>query len=43
MTFNNVYEDARRAGSYGRLGFPGTYHLAFRDLPGIIGEVPREV
>jgi SAM-dependent methyltransferase len=29
----NVYEDARRAESYSRLEFPGTYYLAYRDLP----------
>lgn len=33
MPFANVYEDAERAASYARIGFPGTYHLAFRDLP----------
>jgi len=36
MDFFNVYEDAKRAESYSRLEFPGTYYLAFRDLPGII-------
>jgi SAM-dependent methyltransferase len=35
-TFDNVYEDEERARSYGRLEFPGTYYLAFRDLPGLI-------
>jgi len=34
--FRNTYEDARRAESYARLEFPGTYYLAFRDLPEII-------
>ncbi len=34
--FSNVYEDARRAESYAGLGFPGTYYLAYRDLPEII-------
>jgi SAM-dependent methyltransferase len=33
----NVYEDARRAEAYAKLEFPGTYFLAFRDLPRIIG------
>ncbi len=33
MEFRNVYQDARRAESYSRLEFPGTYYLAFRDLP----------
>jgi SAM-dependent methyltransferase len=32
----NVYEDRRRAESYARLEFPGTYYLAFRDLPAIL-------
>ncbi len=32
-SFANVYEDERRAESYDKLEFPGTYHLAFRDLP----------
>ncbi len=34
--FSNVYEDERRAESYANLGFPGTYYLAYRDLPEII-------
>jgi SAM-dependent methyltransferase len=38
MDFFNVYEDAKRADSYSRLEFPGTYYLAFRDLPAIIAE-----
>lgn len=33
--FSNVYEDERRARSYSRLQFPGTYYLAFRDLPAL--------
>ena len=32
-TFNNVYDDAERARAYAALEFPGTYYLAFRDLP----------
>lgn len=36
MGSNNVYDDARRAESYAGLEFPGTYFLAYRDLPGII-------
>lgn len=36
MSFTNVYDDARRAEAYATLEFPGTYWLAFRDLPGII-------
>lgn len=36
MTFHNAYEDSTRAAAYARLEFPGTYELAFRDLPEII-------
>lgn len=36
--FSNVYDDNRRAESYARLEFPGTYYLAYRDLPQIITE-----
>ena len=36
--FMNVYNDSKRASSYAKLKFPGTYHLAFRDLPMIIKE-----
>ena len=36
MTFRNVYEDEVRAEAYSRLEFPGTYFLAFRDLPDIV-------
>jgi ubiquinone/menaquinone biosynthesis C-methylase UbiE len=38
LDFSNVYEDSRRAGAYSRLEFPGTYYLAYRDLPAIIAE-----
>ena len=34
----NVYEDAKRAEAYASLEFPGTYFLAYRDLPAIIAE-----
>ena len=34
--FTNVYDDDRRAESYADLEFPGTYWLAFRDLPSLI-------
>jgi len=34
--FGNVYEDEGRARAYGTLRFPGTYHLAFRDLPSLV-------
>ena len=36
MSFSNVYDDAQRADAYATLEFPGTYYLAFRDLPAII-------
>jgi ubiquinone/menaquinone biosynthesis C-methylase UbiE len=36
MNFENVYADAQRAAAYAQLEFPGTYYLAFRDLPEII-------
>jgi len=38
MEFSNVYEDAKRAESYSKLEFPGTYYLAYRDLPKIISK-----
>ncbi len=38
MDFFNSYEDAKRAEAYAKLEFPGTYYLAYRDLPGIIYE-----
>src|SRR5206468_7402854 len=37
-TFGNVYEDEGRARAYATLEFPGTYYLAFRDLPAIFAE-----
>jgi len=36
--FWNVYADDERAAAYSRLAYPGTYHLAFRDLPRIIAQ-----
>lgn len=36
MSFSNVYEDPERANAYASLEFPGTYYLAYRDLPAII-------
>ncbi|MCD4701826.1 MAG: class I SAM-dependent methyltransferase [Candidatus Aegiribacteria sp.] len=36
--FSNVYGDKARANAYANLEFPGTYYLAYRDLPQIIGE-----
>lgn len=38
MDFSNVYNDSTRAESYSKLEFPGTYYLAFRDLPEIIAQ-----
>jgi SAM-dependent methyltransferase len=38
LEFSNVYEDAKRADAYSKLEGPGTYCLAFRDLPVIIAE-----
>lgn len=35
MGFSNVYDDARRAAAYASLEFPGTYYLAYRDLPAL--------
>jgi SAM-dependent methyltransferase len=35
MDFTNSYEDDRYANAYAKLEFPGTYYLAFRDLPEI--------
>ena len=36
--FFNVYDDRARAEAYAELEFPGTYYLAFRDVPTILGE-----
>ncbi|MFX1283380.1 MAG: class I SAM-dependent methyltransferase [Promethearchaeota archaeon] len=36
VTFTNSYKDANRAAAYAKLEYPGTYYLAFRDLPEII-------
>jgi len=41
MDFRNVYEDAKRADAYAKLEFPGTYYLAYRDLPQIIPKYVR--
>ncbi len=38
MSFSNVYDDTERAEAYATLEFPGTYYLAYRDLPEIIAE-----
>lgn len=39
--FANVYADAARARAYARLEYPGTYYLAFRDLPAILRDHVR--
>lgn len=39
--FTNVYEDQARADAYAQLEFPGTYFLAFRDLPKLLHEHVR--
>ena len=39
--FSNVYEDEQRADAYAGLEFPGTYWLAYRDLPAIIARHAR--
>ena len=36
--FSNVYDDQARAKAYATLEFPGTYYLAYRDLPAIIDQ-----
>jgi ubiquinone/menaquinone biosynthesis C-methylase UbiE len=36
MNIINVYEDTKRAESYAKLEFPGTYYLAYRDIPEIL-------
>jgi SAM-dependent methyltransferase len=41
MDFFNSYEGAKRAAAYAKLEFPGTYYLAYRDLPDIIFEHVR--
>ena len=41
MSFSNVYDDTDRAQAYATLEFPGTYHLAYRDLPALIAEHVR--
>lgn len=39
--FVNVYDDDDRATAYGELEFPGTYYLAFRDIPKLIAQHVR--
>jgi ubiquinone/menaquinone biosynthesis C-methylase UbiE len=38
VDFHNAYEDSKMADAYSRLEFPGTYYLAFRDLPEILAK-----
>jgi SAM-dependent methyltransferase len=38
VTLRNCYKDAVLASAYAKLEFPGTYHLAYRDLPVLFGE-----
>jgi SAM-dependent methyltransferase len=38
LSFSNVYDDTEREGAYATLEFPGTYYLAYRDLPAIIAK-----
>jgi ubiquinone/menaquinone biosynthesis C-methylase UbiE len=38
LGFSNSYEDAKRTEAYAKLEFPGTYYLAYRNLPAIIVE-----
>jgi SAM-dependent methyltransferase len=41
VAFSNAYDDDVRAQEYAKLGFGGTYYLAFRDLPALIAEHVR--
>jgi SAM-dependent methyltransferase len=38
IPFHNVYEDEERARAYSDLEFPGTYYLAFRDIPQLLAK-----
>jgi ubiquinone/menaquinone biosynthesis C-methylase UbiE len=38
LSFSNVYDDPERAKAYAALEFPGTYYLAYRDLPALIAQ-----
>jgi SAM-dependent methyltransferase len=38
IDFTNVYEDIDRSESYSKLEFPGTYYLAYRDIPSMISK-----
>jgi SAM-dependent methyltransferase len=39
--FSNAYDDDTRAASYAKLEYPGSYYLAFRDIPSIIKQHVR--
>jgi SAM-dependent methyltransferase len=39
--FPNVYDDDERARAYAKLDFPGTYYLAYRDVPALIARHVR--
>lgn len=41
VTFTNCYEDSARAEAYATLEFKNTYHLAYRDIPAILGDHVR--
>jgi ubiquinone/menaquinone biosynthesis C-methylase UbiE len=41
MDFRNCYEDEAYAAAYAELEFPGTYYLAFRDLPELLARHAR--
>jgi len=41
MKFGNAYENPEFAWAYSQLQFPGTYYLAYRDLPAIIYKYVR--
>jgi ubiquinone/menaquinone biosynthesis C-methylase UbiE len=38
LAFANCYEDGARSEAYATLEFKNTYHLAYRDIPAILGE-----
>lgn len=40
-SFDNVYDDGERASAYAGLEFPGTYYLAFRDIPELLAHHVR--
>ena len=42
LEFTNVYADVARAQAYATLEYPGTYYLAFRDLPALLSRYQPE-